>query len=118
MPAPSWANPDQKVFLKSRTVAFTQAQNEKKLTQFWVKVCRDFFLQWPTPQSKRVPNGLAEWDGSAKGSKKKKRNKVSGMEPSADIDPDKWVGTRKEVSYSGSFLILNTHQLLVNQKLV
>lgn len=72
MPAQSWANPDQKVFLKSRALAFAQAQNEKKLAQFWVDVCKDFFAQWPTPQSERLSKSL-----STKNKRKKKRGNNS-----------------------------------------
>src|SRR5882757_10501718 len=108
MPALSWANPDQKVFLESRAVAFAKAQNEKTLTQFWVEVNRDFFVHWPTPESERVQNGLdPAWDGSRPASKKKKKAGNSSNDVVVDIGLDVWVGARKEVCPKNVLFILD-----------
>jgi hypothetical protein len=74
MAGSTWTNPDQVVFLTKRLIDFVEAQNGKTLTTFWTNTWREFFLQWPTPESELVPNGLdADWNGSPKKSKKKKK---------------------------------------------
>jgi hypothetical protein len=99
MPGLSWANPDQKVFLESRGVGFAKAQNDKTLSQFWVNVCRDFFVHWPSAQSEQVPNGMdPTWDGSHAVPKKKKNKAIQPKDPQTlDMSLEVWVGLRKEV---------------------
>jgi hypothetical protein len=99
----TWTNPDQVVFLTNRLIDFVEAQNGKTLTAFWTTIWRDFFLQWPTPESESVPNGLdPSWNGTQKTSKKKKAHKTEEMiAPEAIVnstDTNKWVGIRREVS--------------------
>lgn len=51
MPAASWATPPQRKFLSSRLPAFSKAQEEKTLRDFWTEIYRDFFIQWSDPAS-------------------------------------------------------------------
>jgi len=101
MAGPTWTNPDQVVFLTKRLIDFVAAQNAKTLTSFWTNTWRDFFLQWPTPDSELVPNGLdPNWNGSAKITKKKKKTPEEAaavVVPPVDINMSKWVSVRREV---------------------
>ena len=99
MPALPWANPDQKVFLESRGVGFAKAQNDRTLSQFWVEVCREFFVLWPSPESEQVPNGLEPtWDGSQPISKKKKNKAIKPKDPlTLDMSLEVWIALHKEV---------------------
>jgi hypothetical protein len=108
----TWTNPDQVVFLNNRLINFVEAQNSKNVTAFWTTIWRDFFLQWPTPDSELIPNGLEpSWNGAQKTSKKKKTDKTKEMvAPEAkisvtDADISKWVGLRREVSASVQLMI-------------
>jgi hypothetical protein len=108
----TWTNPDQVVFLNDRLIDFVEAQNGKTLTAFWTTIVRDFFLQWPTPDSELVPNGLdPNWNGTQKTSKKKKKSQkteetVTPEEKvNSTVDTSKWVGLRREVSLQ--LMILN-----------
>jgi hypothetical protein len=102
----TWTNPDQVVFLNNRLIDFVEAQNGKTLTAFWTTIGRDFFLQWPTPESELVSNGLdPSWNGVQKTSKKKKKShnmEETSVTPEAkvntDADMSKWVGLRRDVS--------------------
>lgn len=108
MAGSTWTNPDQVAFLTKRLVPFVEAQNAKTLTAFWNTIWHDFFLQWPTPDSELVPNGLEpSWNGSQKLSKKRKKSHTAteGATP-ADMDKSKWVGLRREVSIQFKMLIL------------
>ena len=96
----TWTTPDQVVFLTNRLIEFVAAQNAKTLTLFWTNIFRDFFLQWPTPNSELVPNGLdPTWNGSAKIAKKKKKTPEAAavVVPPVDMDESKWVNVRREV---------------------
>ena len=99
MAGPTWTNPDQVVFLSTRLVEFVAAQNAKTLTLFWTNICREFFLQWPTPESELVPNGLEpKWNGSPKIIKKKKKTpEVAVAVVILPIELSKWVSLRREV---------------------
>jgi len=108
----TWTNPDQVVFLNNHLIDFVEAQNSKTVTAFWPTIWRDFFLQWPTPDSELIPNGLEpSWGGAQKTTKKKKSGKTKEtVIPDAknnftDADTSKWVGLRREVSVQ--FMILN-----------
>jgi hypothetical protein len=114
MAGSTWTNPDQVVFLNKQLLPFVEAQDAKTLTAFWNTIWHDFFLQWPTPESELVPNGLEPlWDGSQKSSRKRKKSHTAteGATPEvmvnpSDTDKSKWVGLRREVSAQFIMLIL------------
>src|SRR5258708_2184476 len=117
MAGPTWTNPDQVAFLNKRLYDFVAAQNAKTLTAFWTSIWRDFFLQWPTPDSELVPNGLdPDWDGSSKIPKKKKKTSEAAAAAAAVVLPietntSKWVSLRREVRASMIIIILFTYDL-------
>ena len=98
MAGPTWTNPDQVVFLTNRLIEFVAAQNAKALTPFWTSVWRDFFLQWPTPDSELLPNGLnPEWNGLPKAVKKKNKTPEAAAVMPIETNTSKWVSLRREV---------------------
>jgi hypothetical protein len=98
MAGPTWTNPDQVVFLTKRLIEFVDAQNAKTLTSFWTNIWRDFFIQWPTPESELVPNGLEpDWNGLPKKIKKKK-TPAAVVVTRIETDTAKWLSLRREVS--------------------
>ena len=112
MAGSTWTNPDQVVFLSQRLVPFVEAQNAKTLTAFWTDIWRDFFRQWPTPDSESVPNGLdPTWNGEQKASKKRKKNHTETEGTTGDAvnttdDMAKWLGLCREVSIQIMILVL------------
>ena len=102
MAGSTWTNPDQVVFLTKRLIVFVVAQDDKTLPAFWTEIFREFFLQWPTPNSELVPNGLdPDWTGGPKMSKKKKKTSevtATAAVPSIETNLSKWLSLRREVS--------------------
>ena len=119
MAGPTWTNPDQVVFLNKRLMEFVAAQSAKTLTEFWTTTWRDFFLQWPTPDSELVPNGLAtDWDGSLKITKKKKKKTSEAaaaavVVPPIETNTSKWVSLRREVCASVTIITLFAYDLFL-----
>ena len=87
----TWTNPDQVAFLTARLGKFVEAQGSKTLTTFWTNIYREFFAQWPTPESEMISVGLdPDWDGSQKTSKRKKKQPDT-TSSTATPSSEKWV---------------------------
>ena len=98
MAGSTWTNPDQVVFLTKQLITFVAAQDDKTLLAFWTEICQEFFLQWLTPDSELVPNGLdPDWTGGLKMSKKKKKTSevtATATVPSIETNLSKWLSLR------------------------
>ena len=99
----TWTNPDQVMFLNNQLIEFVKAQNSKTLTAFWMTVWCDFFVQWLTPDSEFISNGLdPSWNGTQKTNKKKAHKTeetviLKGKVNSTDANTSKWMGLHQEV---------------------
>ena len=94
----TWTNPDQVAFLTARLGSFVEAQGSKTLAMFWTNIYREFFAQWPTPESEMNPVGLdPDWDGSQKISKRKKKQ-PEATDSTVTPSGENWVRIRREVS--------------------
>ncbi len=87
MPAHSWASPPQLEFLNDRRLDFSNAQREKRLTNFWPTIYHDFFALWPNRASKILPD--------AESVSKKKKKKVAKVENTET--EEEWIDKRKNV---------------------
>ena len=88
MPAQSWANPAQLVFLNEKRLAFSNAQREKRLAAFWPDIYHNFFALWPNRASEIMPDS----DGASK----KKKKKVPEAKEEEETE-EKWIDRRKNV---------------------
>jgi len=92
MPTGPWATSEQLQWLNSQRVAFSQAQELKKLPAFWVNVNREFFTRWPD-QASEIESHSESRDGSKNKKKRKGQSKKRVFESQAE-----WVEERKKVS--------------------
>ena len=90
MPTGPWATSEQLEWLKDQRVAFSQAQESKKLPMFWVDIYWEFFIRWPDQASETEAIVESSNDGgNRKGAKETQRKQF-------DTTPE-WVAERKKV---------------------
>ncbi|KAH9479049.1 hypothetical protein JR316_0007624 [Psilocybe cubensis] len=89
MPPAPWAVPDQIEFMSTRLPQFQDAQRNKTIAEFWVKLYAEFFLRWKGPEDEVQPN-------SVQPKKRKKDNqKLPQTSTPIELDHAAWIKLRK-----------------------
>ncbi|KAH9477997.1 hypothetical protein JR316_0010230 [Psilocybe cubensis] len=89
MPPTPWATPDQIEFMSTWLPQFQDAQRNKNIADFWVKLYAKFFLRWKGPEDEVQPD-LVQLK-----KRKKDNRKLPQTSTPIELDHAAWIKLRK-----------------------